>query len=407
MLIDQLNQAAAERAAGALTRYRRTAHTGCAPHQTVSVKDGEARPLLSFCSNDYLGLASHPTVITAFAEGAQRCGAGSGASPLVNAHSLAHHQLESELAQWFAPSIPNVQALYFCTGYMANLAVLSALGTADATLFCDKLIHASLIDGALLARATMKRYPHCDITALARQLAACNSPLKLIVTDSVFSMDGDMAPLAEMLALAEHHDAWIVVDDAHGFGVLGERGRGALEHLGLTSERLIYVGTLGKAAGVAGAFVAAHRTIVEHLANEARPYLHSAAAPPAIVHALLSSLALIAGHEGRERRGHLVQLIGQLRNGLQTLQVRHPHAGWQLAESSTPIQPLIVGDNETALSLSQALENDGIRVTAIRPPTVPNGTSRLRITLSASHTAADVTRLLDSLSAIMARRGEA
>jgi 8-amino-7-oxononanoate synthase len=210
-----------------------------------------------------------------------------------------------------------------------------------------------------------------------------------------------------MLALAERHDAWIVVDDAHGFGVLGEQGRGALEHLGLTSERLIYIGTLGKAAGVAGAFVAAHRTIVEHLANEARPYLHSAAAPPAIVHALLSSVALIAGDEGRERRDHLVQLIAQLRNGLQTLQVRHPQAGWQLADSGTPIQPLIVGDNEAALSLSQALENDGIRVTAIRPPTVPNGTSRLRITLSASHTAADVTRLLDSPTAILARRGEA
>ncbi|AEI82256.1 8-amino-7-oxononanoate synthase BioF (plasmid) [Cupriavidus necator N-1] len=338
-----------------------------------------------------------------FSGGAQRYGAGSGASPLGNAHTLAHHQLESELARRFAPNIPKVRALYFCTGYMANLAVLSALGTADATLFCDKFIHASLIDSALLGRATMKRYPHCDVTALTRQPAACNSPRKLIMTDSVFSMDGDVAPLAEMLALAEHHDAWIVVDDAHGFGVLGQRGRGALEHLGLNSERLIYIGTLGKAAGVARAFVAAHRTIVEHLANVARPYIHSPAAPPAIVHALLSSLALIAGHEGRERRDHLMQLIGRLRYDLQTLEVRHPHAGWQLADSSTPIQPLIVGNNEAALSLSQALENNGIRVTAIRPPTVPNGTSRLRITLSASHTTADVTRLLDSLSAIMAR----
>jgi 8-amino-7-oxononanoate synthase len=399
MLLERLNQAAAERAARSLTRRRRTAHTACAPHQTVSDGPGKARPLLNFCSNDYLGLANHPAVIAAFAEGARRYGAGSGASHLVSGHSLAHHQLETELARWLAPYIPEAQALYFCTGYMANLAVLSALGTADATLFCEKLNHASLIDGALLARATMRRYPHRDTTALARLLAACDSPLKLIVTDSVFSMDGDIAPLAEMLALAEHHDAWIVVDDAHGFGVLGERGRGVLEHLGLDSERLIYIGTLGKAAGVAGAFVAAHRTIVEHLVNVARPYIYTTAAPPASAHALLTSLALIAGDEGRQRRSHVVQLIAQLRGGLETLLARHPQAGWQLADSSTPIQPLIVGDNEAALSLSDALEGVGIRVTAIRPPTVPEGTSRLRVTLSATHTAADVARLLDSLSA--------
>ncbi len=407
MLIERLSKAAAERAACALTRNRRTAHTACAPHQIVSDVSGEPRALLSFCSNDYLGLADHPAVITAFAEGACRYGAGSGASHLVNGHSLAHHELETELARWLAPHIPETQALYFCTGYMANLAVLSALGTADATLFCDKLNHASLIDGALLARATVKRYPHRDVGALAERLAANDSPLKLIVTDSVFSMDGDIAPLAELLALAEYHDAWIVVDDAHGFGVLGEHGRGVLEHLGLASERFIYIGTLGKAAGVAGAIVVAHRTIAEHLVNVARPYIYTTAAPPAAAHALLTSLALIAGEDGKQRRDHLTRLIGQLRTGLQTLRARHPEAGWRLADSGTPIQPLIVGGNEAALVLSDALETRGIRVTAIRPPTVPEGTARLRITLSAAHTTNDVARMLDSLSAIVAQRESA
>jgi 8-amino-7-oxononanoate synthase len=235
-------------------------------------------------------------------------------------------------------------------------------------------------------------------------LAASDSPLKLIVTDSVFSMDGDIAPLAELLALAERHDAWIVVDVAHGFGVLGESGRGVLAHLGLASERFIYIGTLGKAAGVAGAFVAAHATIVEHLVNVARPYIYTTAAPPAAAHALLTSLALIAGEEGRQRRAELAQRIGQLRAGLERLQACHPVAGWQLADSDTPIQPLIVGDNAAALALSAALEAGDVRVTAIRPPTVPEGTARLRITLSAAHTAADVARLLDSLSAIGAQQ---
>ncbi|TDF61948.1 8-amino-7-oxononanoate synthase [Cupriavidus sp. L7L] len=403
MLLERLEQAAAERTARGLTRRRRTAHTACAPHQAVSDGQGGARSLLSFCSNDYLGLANHPAVVDAFAEGARRYGAGSGASHLVNGHSLAHNQLEAELARWLAPCIPEARALYFCTGYMANLAVLSALGTADTTLFCDKLNHASLIDGALLARADVRRYPHRNTAALARQLAASDSLLKLIVTDGVFSMDGDIAPLAELLALAEHHDAWIVVDDAHGFGVLGERGHGVLEHLRLASERFIYIGTLGKAAGVAGAFVAAHTTIVEHLVNVARPYIYTTAAPPAAAQALLTSLALITGEEGHQRRAQLAQSIAQLRAGLQTLQAGHPQAGWQLADSATPIQPLIVGGNAAALALSEALDGDGIRVAAIRPPTVPEGTARLRITLSAAHGAADIARLLDSLGALAAQ----
>ncbi|QWE98164.1 8-amino-7-oxononanoate synthase [Cupriavidus sp. EM10] len=408
MLLEQLGRAAAERAANALTRCRSVAHTACEPHQAIS-RDGQgtSNSLLSFCSNDYLGLANHPAVVEAFVEGARRYGAGSGASHLVCGHSLAHHQLEAKLAMWQAPYIPDVRALYFCTGYMANLAVLSALGTSDATLFCDKLNHASLIDGALLARAEVRRYPHRDTGALNRQLSASNSPLKLIVTDGVFSMDGDIAPLAELLVLAELHDAWIVVDDAHGFGVLGEQGRGLLAHLGLKSKRFIYVGTLGKAAGVAGAFVAAHTAIVEHLVNVARPYIYTTAAPPAVAHALLTSLTLIGGDEGRQRRRQVAELIALLRGGLEILQARHPKAGWRMINSATPIQPLVVGDNAAALTLSQALAADGIRVTAIRPPTVPDGTARLRITFSAEHTRADVARLLNSLQILAANRESA
>lgn len=397
MLLDLLTDAAARRERLALTRQRRIAATACAPRQTVQ-QGGATRALLGFSSNDYLGLASHPAVIDAFVEGVRQWGAGSGASHLVTGHSLAHHRLECELADWFAPAIPHAQALYFCTGYMANLAVLTALGGADATLFCETLNHASLIDGARLARASVQRYPHCDVAALGGLLAACTTPLKLIVTDGVFSMDGNIAPLAALLELAERHDAWLVVDDAHGFGVLGERGRGVLEALGLRSQRLIHIGTLGKAAGVAGAFVAAHRTIVEHLVNTARTYIYTTAAPPAVAHALMTSLALIAGEEGARRRAALRARIAQLRAGLAPLAAA---AGWQLADSATAIQPLIVGDNAAALALSEGLEAAGIRVGAIRPPTVPDGTARLRITLSAAHSADDVDELLAALRPLM------
>ncbi|CAG2139938.1 8-amino-7-oxononanoate synthase [Cupriavidus campinensis] len=401
MLLEQLTRAAADREAQALTRRRRIAHTACAPHQSVGAIDARPVPLLTFSSNDYLGLANHPAIAEALADGARRYGAGSGASHLVSGHSIAHAQLEQELARWLAPHIPQAQALYFCTGYMANLAVLTSLGTAGATLFCEALNHASLIDGARLARADVQRYPHGDLAALDAQLAAHTGGLKLIVTDSVFSMDGDIAPLAGLLALAERHDAWIIVDDAHGFGALGENGRGVLEHLGLRSERLIYIGTLGKAAGVAGAFVAAHATIIEHLVNTARPYIYTTAAPPAVAHALLTSLTIIAGEEGRQRRAQLGGLIATLRDGLGRLAAQ---AGWTLGESDTAIQPLIVGDNAAALALSAALEAEGIRVGAIRPPTVPAGTARLRITLSASHTAQDVQRLLDAIARAVPHR---
>ena len=400
MLIDHLNHQLREREAQALKRQRRITESPCTPHQWVS-RDGQpARELLAFCSNDYLGLANHPALIRALAEGAQQFGAGSGASHLINGHSRAHAALEDDLAAWLAPCIPGAGALTFCTGYMANLALLTALGDASATIFSDKLNHASLIDGARLAKASLQRYAHRNLTMLASQLELCTTPIKLIVTDAVFSMDGDLADLAELLALAERFDAWLIVDDAHGFGTLGDQGRGSLSHFGLCSERLIYMGTLGKAAGLGGAFVAAHPTIIDWLVQAARPYIYTTAAPPAVAHALRESLRLIGGAEGEQRRAHLQQLITQLRTQLSALIVAHPSLGWRLADSGTAIQPLIVSSNKAALALMAALDAQGLWVPAIRPPTVPVGTARLRITLSAAHSAEDVQRLVDVLALV-------
>lgn len=395
MLIEHLNRQLLDIESAALRRRRRVGLSPCSPRQQW---EGQG-DMLAFCSNDYLGLANHPALIHALAEGAQRWGVGSGASHLVSGHSLAHAAVESLLAQWMAPHIPGARALLFCSGYMANMALMTTLGDEHATLFSDKLNHASLIDGALLARAKLQRYPHGQLEALERQLSACATPIKLIVTDAVFSMDGDVAHLPALLQLAERHDAWLVIDDAHGFGVLGAGGHGSVAHFGLSSERLICMGTLGKAAGVAGAFVAAHPTIIEWLVQRARPYIYSTAMPPALAHALHHALVLIEGEEGQARRQRLNGLMTQLRTGLEVLAVRHP--GLTLPLSSTPIQPLIVGDNARALALEAALEARGLRVPAIRPPTVPVGTARLRLTLSASHTPDDVDRLLNALTDIL------
>ena len=395
MLIEHINRQLLDIDAAALRRRRRVGTSPSGPHQHWQGQGG----MLAFCSNDYLGLANHPALIDALAEGARLWGAGSGASHLVSGHSQAHAALESTLAQWLEPHIPGARALLFCSGYMANVALMTTLGDEQATILSDKLNHASLIDGALLARAKLLRYPHGQLDALERQLRACTTPVKLIVTDAVFSMDGDVADLPALLRLAEQYDAWLVIDDAHGFGVLGAQGHGSLEHFGLCSERLICMGTLGKAAGVSGAFVAAHPVIVEWLVQRARPYIYTTAMPPALAHALGHALALIEGPEGVERREHLNELITQLRTGLATLVERHP--GLSLPQSFTPIQPLIVGDNARALALEAALEARGIRVPAIRPPTVPVGTARLRLTLSASHTAADVDQLLGALTDIL------
>ena len=397
MLIQHLSQQLRERDAQALRRRRMVVEAPCAPHLSVSSNGSDARPMLAFCSNDYLGLAGHPALGAALAEGALRWGAGSGASHLISGHSRAHAALEEELADFLEPCIPRARSLSFCTGYMANLALLTALGDAKATIFADKFNHASLIDGALLAKAPLQRYAHGRMDVLADQLARCGTPIKLIVTDAVFSMDGDLAPLPELLVLAERFDAWIIVDDAHGFGVLGEQGRGTLSHFGLRSERFICMGTLGKAAGLAGAFVAAHPTVIDWLVQAARPYIYTTAAPPAIAHALRTSLQLIRGDEGEQRRARLATLITLLRLRLSALVAATPRLGWILAESATAIQPLIVGGNEAALALSAALESRGLWVPAIRPPTVPVGSARLRMTLSASHTEDDVLRLVDAL----------
>ena len=396
-VLDEKLQALAQRD---LTRVLRMAQTAAAPLQTVRGADGVARALHMFCSNDYLGLAAHPALTDALYDGAKRYGAGSGASHLISGHSTAHDALERTLASCVQDQIPGAQVLSFCTGYMANLAVLTALGDEATEIFSEELNHASLIDGARLARATVQRYPHADVQRLGAMLAASTARVKLIVTDAVFSMDGVIAPLGALLALAEQYDAWLVVDDAHGFGVLGPRGAGTLAQLGLCSERLIMIGTLGKAAGLSGAFVAAHPTIAQYLIQTARPYIYTTASSPAVAHALRTSLEIMSGAEGDARRLQLTRLQTQLRDGLHALLQAHPSLGWSMCHSFTPIQPLIVGSNIQALHLASRLEALGFRVPAIRPPTVPAGTARLRITLCATHTADDVQNLLQALALI-------
>jgi 8-amino-7-oxononanoate synthase len=297
-----------------------------------------------------------------------------------------------------APHLESARALYFCTGYMANLAVLATLGSdPDAMIFSEALNHASLIDGARLARAGVTVYPHGDVAALDSQLASSNAATKIVVTDSVFSMDGDLAPLPELLAVCERHGAWLVVDDAHGFGVLGRSGRGALEHFGLRSPNLVYVGTLGKAAGVGGAFIAAHDAVIELMIQRARPYIYTTAAPPALAHALLASLDIIEGEEGMERRAQLAKLVRLLDDELHLQR-------WQRGASSTAIQPIIIGANDEALWAAGRLHEQGLWVPAIRPPTVAPGTSRLRVTLCAAHTEDDVAQLATALNTLELER---
>jgi 8-amino-7-oxononanoate synthase len=368
-----------DRAKLGLLRSRRTLSTSQSPHIVV-----DGKPYLAFCSNDYLGLANHPQLIAALQQGAQQWGVGAGAAHLVSGHFEPHHRLEQQLAAF----VSKPAALLFSTGYMANLGVVQGLVGKGDTVFADKLNHASLNDAMLLSRADTKRYRHGDMAQLAQLLSQTSSGRKLVITDAVFSMDGDIAPLREMLALCEQHDAWLYVDDAHGFGVLGEQGRGSLSHFGIASQRIIYMATLGKAAGVSGAFVAAEQVVVDTLVNHAHSYVYTTATPPALSVALSQSLQLL--EQGDALRAHLKQLVEQLRNGLSGLP-------WKLMPSDTAIQPLLIGDNLQALKLSESLRGRGIWVAAIRPPTVPQGTARLRITLSAAHTEEDVNRLIGAL----------
>ena len=362
-----------------LLRKRRTLQSSQSSHITV-----DGKKYLSFCSNDYLGLASHPQLIAAMRQGAQQWGAGAGAAHLVSGHSQVHHNLEEALAKF----VGTPAALLFSTGYMANLGIVQALAGKGDTVFADKLNHASLNDAMLLSRAKVQRYHHNDMSQLEALLAKTESGRKLIITDAVFSMDGDLACLPELLALCKQYDAWLLADDAHGFGVLGNEGRGSLSHFRLASPYIIYMATLGKAAGVFGAFVAAEQVVIDTLVNHARSYVYTTATPPALASALLESLKLIS--QGDAMRAHLQSLIAQLRDGLSNLR-------FQLLPSDTAIQPIMIGDNQQALALSDGLRNRGIWVAAIRPPTVPQGTARLRITLSVAHTAADVDQLIGAL----------
>jgi 8-amino-7-oxononanoate synthase len=347
----------------------------------------DGQDFLAFCSNDYLGLAGHPDLIAAARQGADDFGVGAGASHLILGHSEPHHALELALAAHLG--LP--RALLFSSGYMANIGTVTALAGRGDAVFADRLNHASLNDAAILSRAEFRRFPHADTTALGRLLERSRARRKLILTDAVFSMDGDIAPVPELASLAERHDAWLVLDDAHGFGVLGERGRGTLAHCGVRSPRIIYIGTLGKAAGVFGAFVAAGHEVVEFLAQRARTYIYTTATPPLLACALLRALELVIAEDWRRR--HLLALVAILRAGLSATR-------WRLLDSRTAIQPLVIGDNEQAVALARRLAGRGLLVPAIRPPTVPRGTARLRISLSAAHGAGDVQQLAAALRAL-------
>jgi 8-amino-7-oxononanoate synthase len=343
--------------------------------------------VVSFCSNDYLGLAADPALVEAAHAALEQCGVGAGAAHLITGHHRLHHDFETAFACFVGKS----SALLFSTGYMANLGVLAALAGRHAEVFADKLNHASLVDAAQLSGASFTRFRHSDLAQLESQLAKSTAQDKLIVSDLVFSMDGDIAQVDALLDLAERYDAWLYLDDAHGFGVLNE-GRGGLTERARASDRVIYLATLGKAAGVSGAVVAAHASVIDWLIQKARTYIYTTASPPMLAACLLESLRQIeAGEARRERlRSHIVQL----REGLASLK------RGALMPSITPIQPLLVGANADAVQMSQQLLQRGLLVPAIRTPTVPAGTARLRITLSSAHSANDVARLVEALHAI-------
>jgi 8-amino-7-oxononanoate synthase len=380
----QLARDLAQRRTAHLYRSRRVVNSA----QGAVLRIGD-RTLVNFSSNDYLGLANHPQVVAALCDGARDFGAGSGAAHLITGHSAAHHALEEELAAF----VQRPRALLFSTGYTANVGVIAALTGRGDAVFEDRLNHASLLDGALLAGARLQRFAHADPAALEARLHDSTAARKLIVTDGVFSMDGDVAPVAALNAVAQRHDAWLMVDDAHGLGVIGTHGRGTLEHSSVDPASVpILVGTLGKAFGTFGAFVAGDDDLIEYLIQTARSYIYTTALPPAVAHATRASLRLV--QEESWRREKLQALIGFFRAGAQQRRIT-------LADSVTPIQPLIVGTSQRALEISDALYARGILVGAIRPPTVPEGSARLRITLSAAHDDVHVEQLLDALRALL------
>ncbi len=371
---------------------KRTRHIVDGP-PGVEVRVGDQQ-LINFSSNDYLGLAAHPEVRAALIRGAERYGVGAGAAHLITGHSRVHHELELALAEFTG----RPRALLFSTGYMANLGIVSALAGAGDLALEDELNHASLLDAGLLAGARFKRYAHADAAAAAAALASSTAPNKLLLTDGVFSMDGDLAPLPALATAAAAHGATLVVDDAHGLGVVGADGRGTLELHGLgLAEVPVLMGTLGKAFGCFGAFVAGSVPLIEWLENRARTYVYTTASPPALAEAARAALAIsIREAWRRERLGVLIARFraGAAERGL-PLMPSHPSGCAETA--TTPIQPLLVGGAEAAIAASAALRAEGLWVAAIRPPTVPEGAARLRVTLSAAHSEAQVDRLLDAL----------
>jgi 8-amino-7-oxononanoate synthase len=388
-LAPSLEAGLAQLAAARRLRRRRTVESRAAATTRVRV-DGE--DLLAFCSNDYLGLADHRRVVEAFTAAAREWGVGSGASHLVSGHCREHHALEEELAAFTRRE----RALLFSTGYMANLAVVTTLLGRGDRVYMDRLNHASLLDAGLASGARFARYPHADVAALAARLGRAGGGQAMVVTDGVFSMDGDVAPLPELAALCRARGAWLFVDDAHGVGVLGAHGGGAVEAAELAPADVpILVGTLGKALGTFGAFVAGSHALIDTLLQRARTYVYTTALPPAVAAATRAALRVVVEESWRRARvlGHAARFRREAA-GL----------GLQLLDSHTPIQPVVFGSEAAALESSEALRARGLWVPAIRPPTVPTGSSRLRITLSAAHTDSDVDRLLDALAVLAPTR---
>lgn len=385
----QLSRRLQERQQQHLYRRRRVLES---PQAAQVQLDGQT--LVNFCSNDYLGLANHPSVIAALQRAANEAGVGSGASHLVIGHHRFHHALEEALADF----VKRPRALLFSTGFMANLGVIGTLVERNDVVLEDRLNHASLLDGALLGRSQLQRYHHNDVAHLRQRLHDSAGKRVLVATDAVFSMDGDIAPLPDIANACAEHNAWLMVDDAHGFGVLGQDGRGSLDHFKLTVDQVpVYMATLGKALGTYGAFVAGSDDLIECLTQECRPYIYSTAMPPAVAAATLESLRLLQEESWRIR--HLQQLILQFRSGAQ-------QRGLPVMESPTAIQPLLVGAADKALQLSSQLQQRGFLVSAIRPPTVPQGSSRLRITLSAAHSPDQIESLLNVLQELHSNQEE-
>ncbi len=370
-----------EKQTHSLYRSVRTSESPQQPHMQINRED-----LLTFCSNDYLGLANHPDVIKAFKQAADKYGVGSGAAHLINGHSIEHQKLEEELAEFTGRD----RALLFSTGYMANLGVVNALMQQRGDrIFADKLNHASLIDAGLLSKAKMQRYAHNDTSALKKLYQKNTAENTMILSDSVFSMDGDCAHVKQLANIAKQEQAWLMIDDAHGFGTLGKTGAGVLEQENLTQTDVpILMATLGKGIGTAGAFVAGSNDLIEYLIQTARTYIYTTAMPPAIAAATRASLKLVQQETWRRKK--LQSLIQQFKQGANDI-------GIKLMPSNTAIQPIRVGSTKTAVTLSNRLREKGILLTAIRPPTVAEGTARLRVTFSANHTEADVDLLLTHL----------